>query len=113
MLSVHYSIIAHDRHIKQQEYIPWIRTDPRTDTYTKTNPDADDYLSGHGIRIKNNAPLMGTSIVIVETAKANGLDSRKYIEYLLTVMPGFGYNRCREHIEELMPWTDEVQKQCR
>lgn len=50
---------------------------------------------------------------IVETAKANGLDSRKYIEYLLTVMPGFGYNRCREHIEELMPWTDEVQKQCR
>ena len=50
---------------------------------------------------------------IVETAKANGLDPRKSIEYLLTAMPGFGYDRCREHVEELMPWTDEIQKHCK
>ena len=35
---------------------------------------------------------------IVETAKANGLDPHKYIEYLLKKMPEIGYDKCRGQV---------------
>lgn len=50
---------------------------------------------------------------LVETAKANGLDPYDYILYLLQVMPGMMKSKDYECFEKLLPWNEEIQKQCR
>ncbi|MCR5451624.1 MAG: IS66 family transposase [Lachnospiraceae bacterium] len=54
-----------------------------------------------------NASMMAYSII--ETAKANGLDPLKYIQYLLNKRPSS--NMVDEELERLMPWCDEVVDQ--
>lgn len=49
---------------------------------------------------------------IVETAKANGLNVRKYLEHLLQYMPDMNWRAHPEALEELMPWSDTVQELC-
>ena len=50
---------------------------------------------------------------IIETAKANGLDAHKYVEYLLKEMPRIGYDHCREQVDRLLPWNEEIQAKCK
>ena len=49
---------------------------------------------------------------IIETAKANGLNTYKYLEYLLREMPDSDYMRHPENIDALMPWSDEAKRIC-
>ena len=49
-----------------------------------------------------------TILSIVETAKANGLHPRKYLEYLLTHLP----NRKNTPLEAYLPWAPKVQVEC-
>ena len=44
---------------------------------------------------------------IVETAKANRLDQRAYIEYILSKMPGMDLND-KTDLENLLPWSDSI-----
>jgi hypothetical protein len=46
---------------------------------------------------------------IIETAKANGLHPRKYLEHLLTVLP----NAKTSDLESLLPWSDSLPDTCR
>ena len=50
---------------------------------------------------------------IVETAKANNLDVYKYLQYLLSYMPDTDYKNSPEELEELMPWSKEMQRLCK
>ena len=50
---------------------------------------------------------------IVETAKANGLNIRKYLEHLLQYMPDVNWRAHPEALEDLMPWSESVQELCR
>ena len=50
---------------------------------------------------------------IVESAKANGLDPRKYVVRLLEEMPKIGYDKCKKEVDRLMPWAAEIQSTCR
>ena len=49
---------------------------------------------------------------VIETAKANNLNTEKYLAYLLTILPG----RCARDndpaVDDLMPWQDQVRKAC-
>ena len=55
--------------------------------------------------------VTATSILysILETAKANDLHPRKYLEHLLTVLP----NAKTSDLESLLPWSDTLPEDCR
>ena len=46
---------------------------------------------------------------IIETAKANGLDPYKYLNYVFKNMPGIN----QEYYEEFLPWHPDIQRACR
>lgn len=50
---------------------------------------------------------------LVETAKANGLNPRKYIQYILSDIPGSAFLQYPEFLEDYLPWNPVIQKICR
>ena len=50
---------------------------------------------------------------IVETAKANGLNVHTYLNHLLLYMPDADYQNDPEVLEELMPWSQRIQAECK
>lgn len=49
---------------------------------------------------------------LAETAKANSLNTYKYFELLLTEMPKHMDDKNLSFLEDLLPWSDRVQKEC-
>jgi len=47
---------------------------------------------------------------IIETAKANGINVRDYLEYLFTVMPTEDWRKDPEMLESLTPCSPEIRK---
>ncbi len=50
---------------------------------------------------------------LVETAKANGLNVFEYLNYLLLYMPDTAWQQCPELLDDLMPWSPDVQAECK
>ena len=50
---------------------------------------------------------------IVETAKANVLNAYTYLEYLLMYMPDTEWQSDPDLLEDLMPWSMDVQEECK
>ena len=50
---------------------------------------------------------------LVETAKANGLNPYKYLEYLLSRLPGSDIQTNPKILDLMMPWDELVQKSCK
>lgn len=50
---------------------------------------------------------------LIETAKANGLNPRKYIEYILGDIPGSAFKENPEFLEDYLPWNPTVQELCK
>lgn len=50
---------------------------------------------------------------LVETAKANGLNVYAYLQHLLMYMPDTEWQRYPEELDDLMPWSADVQAQCK
>ena len=50
---------------------------------------------------------------LIETAKANGLVPRMYIQTLLAKIPGSDYLSNPNTMSALMPWSSEIQASCR
>lgn len=59
------------------------------------------------------ANASATVYSIVETAKANGLNIYTYIEYLLLYMPNTDWQNDPGQLDDLMPWSEEVQSECK
>lgn len=49
---------------------------------------------------------------IVETAKANGLNTYQYLELLLTELPKHTKDKNLAFLDDLLPWSPRVQKEC-
>ena len=49
---------------------------------------------------------------LIETAKMNGLDPSKYIEYLLNKIPQLPMIDNQEQLKAYLPWTEQVQTNC-
>ena len=49
---------------------------------------------------------------LVETAKANQIDPYRYLLRLLTILPMHGEKPSAEVLEQLLPWSDYLQKEC-
>jgi len=50
---------------------------------------------------------------IVETAKANQLNVFTYLHYLLLYMPDVDYRNHPEEMEDMMPWSERAQQECK
>ena len=50
---------------------------------------------------------------LVETAKANGLNPTKYIQFILSDIPGSAFMEYPEYLEDYMPWDPQIQRICR
>jgi len=48
---------------------------------------------------------------IVETAKANGLNTYQYLELLLTELPKHAEDKNLAFLDDLLPWSPRVQKE--
>lgn len=47
---------------------------------------------------------------LIETAKANGLNVYVYLQHLLLYMPSTEWQRYPEELDNLMPWSPDVQE---
>lgn len=50
---------------------------------------------------------------LIETAKANGLNPMKYIQFILSDIPGTAFLEYPEFLEDYMPWNPMIQKICK
>lgn len=50
---------------------------------------------------------------LVETAKANGLNPYKYLEFLLSRIPGSDFRSNPQVLESMLPWDPLIQKTCK
>jgi transposase len=64
------------------------------------------------IESDNGAKSSAMLYSLVETAKANGLNTYKYFEMLLTEIPKRMEDKDLSFINDLMPWSPKVQKEC-
>ena len=64
------------------------------------------------INSSNGAQASAIIYSIVETAKANNLNTYKYLELLLTEMPKHMKDTNLDFIDDLLPWSPMVQEQC-
>lgn len=49
---------------------------------------------------------------IVETAKANNLNTYQYLELFFTELPKYAEDKNLQFLDTLLPWSDRVQKEC-
>lgn len=59
------------------------------------------------------AAASAASYTIVETAKMNGLDVYKYLEFLLERMPNTDYLRNPKLLDAYLPWSEQLPEECR
>lgn len=59
------------------------------------------------------ASASATVYSIIETAKANDLNVYAYLQYLLLYMPDTDWQNHPEQLDDLMPWAEAVQAECK
>lgn len=50
--------------------------------------------------------------ILIETAKANEVNTYQYFELLLTEIPKHMNDNNLSFLDELLPWSPRVQKEC-
>ena len=102
---------------KQKEYLTRFLDDPRIPI---SNNRAENAIRPFVIGRKNwlfcnsedGAIAAANAYSIVETAKANNLDVRKYFEFILKKLPLAEGNLTDKFFETIMPWGAEAQERC-
>ena len=64
------------------------------------------------IESSNGAKASAMLYSIAETAKANGINTYQYFEHLLTELPEHMDDTDMSFLDNLMPWSESVQKKC-
>lgn len=101
----------------QKQYLMRFLDDPRIPI---SNNPAENAIRPFVVGRKNwlfcnseaGATATANAYSLVETAKANGLDVKKYLQYILKKLPLAEGNLTHEFIEKIMPWNLEVRDKC-
>ena len=59
---------------------------------------------------QDGARALAICYTILETAKANHLDIRKYLDWLLSTLPRISENSRQDELESMLPWDSEEQR---
>lgn len=103
--------------IHQEKYLRMFLTDgdiPMDNNYAEqairpfTIGRKNFVLSGSDRGAKASAAIYS----LVETAKANGLNTYQYLELLLTEIPAHMDDKSLSFLDRLLPWSDYVQQKC-
>lgn len=54
----------------------------------------------------------GIILSVMRSAEANGLDCRKYLEYLFTELPNLSVPGDAEALQDYLPWSPKVKANC-
>ncbi len=54
----------------------------------------------------------GIILSVMRSAEANGLDCRKYLEYLFTELPNLPVPGDAEALQDYLPWSPKVKVNC-
>lgn len=65
------------------------------------------------IESSNGAKASAILYSLVETAKANRINTFEYFNLLLTEIPQHMDDRDLRFIDDLLPWSPRVQKECK
>ncbi|WP_022755567.1 IS66 family transposase [Butyrivibrio fibrisolvens] len=103
--------------INQEEYLRMFLTDGRI---PMDNNYAEQAIRPFTIARKNivlmesdhGAKASAMIFSIAETAKANNLNTYEYFELLLSELPKHQDDKNLEFLDNLLPWSPEVQKKC-
>ena len=105
--------------MNQKEYLTRFLEDPRIPI---SNNPAENAIRPFVVRKKNwlfcnsvdGANATANAYSIVETAKANNLDVKKYLYYILKELPlALAEGKMTDDfLESIMPWNAEVQEKC-
>ncbi len=103
--------------INQEEYLRAFLTDGRI---PMDNNYAEQAIRPFTISRKNfvlidsdnGANASAILFSLAETAKANQLNTYKYFELLLTEIPRHMEDKNLKFLDDLMPWSSKVQKEC-
>ena len=77
-----------------------------------TRPFTLDCKNFVNIATDNGAKASAILYSIVETAKANQINTYKYLELLLTEIPQHMQDNDLKFIDKLMPWSPRIQREC-
>jgi len=58
------------------------------------------------------AQSSGIILSVMRSAEANGLDIRKYLEYLFTELPNLPVPGDHEALQDYLPWSPQIQAKC-
>ena len=61
---------------------------------------------------ESGATATANAYSLAETAKANGLDVKKYFQYILKKLPLAKGDLNDQFLENIMPWSSEIQGKC-
>ena len=64
------------------------------------------------IESDNGAKASAVLYSLVETAKANQINTYKYFELLLSELPNHMNDTDLRFIDDLMPWSPRIQREC-
>ncbi|WP_204157599.1 transposase domain-containing protein, partial [Lacticaseibacillus paracasei] len=54
----------------------------------------------------------GIILSVMRSAEANGLDCRKYLEYLFTELPNLSVPGGSKALQDYLPWSSQVRAIC-
>ena len=99
---------------------PFLRVSWYSNTYTGTSQRAEQaqriFVVGRKNWLFSDAPRGARASAAIYsvtiTAKANGLNPRLYVEWLLTEMPNAG-ELTDEVVDSFLPWSDRVPESCK
>ena len=60
----------------------------------------------------NGAKASAMLYSLVETARANGVNTYQYLELLLTEIPKHMDDNKLKFLDQLLPWSPRVQREC-
>ena len=69
--------------------------------------------SGHISPPSPRTPSASQSYSIIETAKANGLNPFQYLKCLFEHLPNADIKRHPEHLDDVLPWNETIQQNCK
>ena len=102
----------------QKEYLMRFLDDPRIPI---SNNAAENAIRPFVVGRKNwlfcnseaGATATANAYSLAETAKANGLDVKKYFQFIFKKLPLAKGDLNDQFLENIMPWNTEVQEKCR
>ena len=99
-------------YLNRRRHFPQIRFPHGSEAEPYLEPKRHAYAFLREVDAPRGARASAAIYSVATTAKANGLNPRLYVEWLLTEMPNAG-ELTDEVVDSFLPWSDRVPESCK